>query len=320
MNERQASKQSDDGRFVESGVSYDISKFQYPADLSEGTNYGGNKVVFFINVQGASKIATSEGSKTVKLEPYRYLKSSGQEAKTALDAKSLRIAKPAKRLTTAISLYIPESLVKNYSVNWEMDDGESSQLGQLATKAILAGVAGFSNASNETRIAEGAIEAGKVAGASAGSLMLGGSAFAQKSFGLTPGNAKAQLLFNGVDFGGFTFDYKFAPKNSQEAANVLSIIRTFRHHMLPEFLDPKSKYIYIYPSEFEIRYYIGSTENPFLERHITAVLTSMNVNYTPNGQYTTFPDGMPTHINLTLQFKDLGTPHKEISPDDKAGA
>jgi hypothetical protein len=31
----------------------------------------------------------------------------------------------------------------------------------------------------------------------------------------------------------------------------------------------------------------------------------MNVNYTPNGQFNTFENGMPTQINITLQFKEL---------------
>jgi hypothetical protein len=55
---------------------------------------------------------------------------------------------------------------------------------------------------------------------------------------------------------------------------------------------------------------------------MTAVLTNMSVNYTPNGQFTTFGgemDGMPTHINITMTFKELGLLSKETSPFDKSG-
>jgi len=31
----------------------------------------------------------------------------------------------------------------------------------------------------------------------------------------------------------------------------------------------------------------------------------MVVNYAPNGQFTSFADGMPTQINITLTFKEL---------------
>jgi hypothetical protein len=311
--------------FVAEGQSYTIDQHQYPSNLSDSSEFDGNKVVFFINVQGSSKIVADEKIPTIPLPKYRYLKASGQEAKQALDRKELRITKPTKRLTTAISLYIPESIVKSYGVNWEMDDGSSSVMGDVALKVILAGLNGASNqtlqdGNNDAAIGAAGAAALKAGAAAGGSMLLGGSTFAQKSLGLTPGNAKSQLLFNGVDFGGFTFDYKFAPKNEEEAKKVLNIIRTFRHHMLPEFLDPETKFIYVYPSEFEIRYYRGSEENQYLEHHITAVLTNMNVNYTPNGQYTTFSDGMPTHINMTLQFKELGTPSKSTSPADESGA
>jgi hypothetical protein len=31
----------------------------------------------------------------------------------------------------------------------------------------------------------------------------------------------------------------------------------------------------------------------------------MSVNYTPNGVYTTYENGMPTQINVALTFKEL---------------
>ena len=58
-----------------------------------------------------------------------------------------------------------------------------------------------------------------------------------------------------------------------------------------------------------MKYYKGDKENQFIEKQMTAVLTNMTVNYTPNGQFNTFGgemDGMPSHINITLSFKELG--------------
>ena len=31
----------------------------------------------------------------------------------------------------------------------------------------------------------------------------------------------------------------------------------------------------------------------------------MSVNYTPNGAFTTFDNGMPTQINVTMMFQEL---------------
>ena len=92
----------------------------------------------------------------------------------------------------------------------------------------------------------------------------------------------------------------------------------FKHHMLPEFKD-EAKFLYIYPSEFNIKYYKGSDENKYIEKQMTAVLTRVNVDYTPNGQFNTFANGMPTQINLTLSFRELSVPTKETSPYDAHG-
>jgi hypothetical protein len=35
------------------------------------------------------------------------------------------------------------------------------------------------------------------------------------------------------------------------------------------------------------------------------VLTDLNINYTPNGSFTTFANGMPTQINIQMTFKEL---------------
>jgi len=37
----------------------------------------------------------------------------------------------------------------------------------------------------------------------------------------------------------------------------------------------------------------------------------MNVNYTPNGNFSVFANGMPTQINMTLEFKELQLASKE---------
>jgi len=91
----------------------------------------------------------------------------------------------------------------------------------------------------------------------------------------------------------------------------LNIIRSFKYHMHPEFKDTTG-FLYIYPSEFDIVYYKGTQENLNIHRHTSCVLTEMNVNYTPNGIFSTFANGMPTQINITLTFKELMLLSKEL--------
>ena len=37
----------------------------------------------------------------------------------------------------------------------------------------------------------------------------------------------------------------------------------------------------------------------------------MTVNYTPNGQFSVFKDGMPTQINISMGFRELMLLSKE---------
>jgi hypothetical protein len=126
----------------------------------------------------------------------------------------------------------------------------------------------------------------------------------------TAANPKKEQTFQGVDFRTFTFDYQFYPRDEAEAQNVLNIIYEFKYHMHPEFKS-ELNYVWIYPSEFDIIYYTGGQENKNLHKHTSCILESMSVNYTPNGNFSVFANGMPTQINLSLSFKELQLASKE---------
>ena len=307
---------------------YTIGNHQYPEDLGSAANekYGGHRVMFFINVRAGGEIVKKSTKPVVTIPPNDIKRLSGTATKKLaqgiaqvtevgayLNGK-LDFGAVDKRLLEAISLYIPETMIKSYNVTWGEEDLFNSEA--IAQPILAAGVeAGKIIRGEESNFASAT---GKSVVGVAAAKVLNGIKFAQKALSLTPGNSKAELLFQAVDFNQFTFDYRFAPKSETEAANVLRIIRTFRHHMLPEYFD-EAQFLYIYPSEFEIRYYQGADENPHLERHMTAVLKNMTVNYNPNNQFSTFANGMPTHINMTLNFQELAVPTKESSPDDRSG-
>lgn len=305
---------------VYNGQEYNITDLQYPEDLDSSEQYGQNKVVFLINVTSESKIRKGQASDSVRdIPPSEYKVTAGTQVKdSALETVSglgilpqdLKVLGKMKRLTSAISLYIPNDLNMQYNVSYDEEDLASSEL--MAQTGVDVGKA----IADKGGSVGGALITGLLT--KIGSSALSTSSALQKTLRATPGNAKKEQLFKSVEFRTFSFSYSFAPKSSQEAEKVLRIIRTFRHHMLPEFAD-ENQFIYIYPSEFEIKYYRGAAENPYLEKHFTAVLTSCNINYTPNGQFVTFEDGMPTQINMTLSFKELSVPTKETSPTDKPG-
>lgn len=117
-------------------------------------------------------------------------------------------------------------------------------------------------------------------------------------------NPKKEQVFKGVDFRTFTFDYQFSPRDEKELENVKNIIKMFKIHMHPEFKDENS-FLYIYPSEFDIFYYKDLDQNKALFKHTSCVLTNLTVNYTPNAAFNTFADGSPTQVNIQMTFKEL---------------
>lgn len=216
--------------------------------------------------------------------------------------KEPTFSRPQRRLKAAIGLYIPNQLSARYSAGWGEED--------TAAFSMLAKVG---NELGKTLTGNADVKrTGGVAGEIITALAVNAAPFG-KEMALASGlaaNPKKEQAFKNVDFRTFTFEYQFAPRSETEALNVQNIIRAFKYHMHPEFKSSDA-FLYIYPSEFDIVYYQGTKENLNIHRHTSCVLTEMNVNYTPNGVFNTFPNGMPTQINLTLTFKELMLLSKE---------
>jgi len=252
----------------------------------------------------------------------------GGAAAWGVSTQTSGFTRPQKRLKTAIALHVPNTLNINYGVQWAEDSTFAFQAtaevlriaGDTARSLIDAAgsVKGVTDISGMKDAAskgiKGVVDAVK-SGAPALTAM--GMQATSPALGAASGlatNPKMEQIFKGVDYRTFNFDYQFYPRNSKEAANVRRIIESFKYHMHPEFKDD-GNWLYIYPSEFDIYYYHGTKENRNIHRHTSCVLTAINVNYTPQGQFTTFEDGMPTQINVTMTFKELALLTKDKIKD-----
>ena len=334
---------------------YSISSMTYPTDLYDNQAvYGGNYVVFYINVADDSKLISSGAVKAIKgdipprlrgtligqdlnkLEATAAGATAGAFTGTSLSAlqggdiagatknivggaviggvqggvvaaNSNGTARQQKRITDAIALHIPNQLNINYSMDWQSEDTFMFQAAAMANREVGKAVATMGAKSNLMGTAGGianniALNNGPIAGA------------LSASSGMAANPMKEQV-FKNVNFRKFTFDYTFSPRDPGEAKAIKQIIRTFKLHMHPEYKD-KNNFVFIYPSEFDVYYYQGGTENLNLHRHPSCVLTDMNINYTPNGQFTTFEGGMPTQINVTLSFLELAILTKDQIQDN----
>ena len=222
-----------------------------------------------------------------------------------------------KRLDTAIALHVPNSLSIRYSVGWSDEEMFAMNAALAIGDAGAAAVERFVSSGGKTPMTEKEDEAkirpvmSAIANAALKASPMANAA--QLLSGLAPNPMKEQL-FRGVDFRTFTFEYMFAPRDETEAENVRHIIKAFKYHMHPEYKN-ENNFLFLYPSEFDIVYFHGTDENLNINRHTSCVLTEMSVNYTPNGQFTTFKGGMPTQINVQLTFKELMIVTKELVQD-----
>lgn len=128
-------------------------------------------------------------------------------------------------------------------------------------------------------------------------------------------NPFREVIFEAVDFRSFNFKYKFLPKSKNETEQIRNIIELFKYHMHPELHE--SKLFFVYPSEFQITYWYKRDENPYLFKFRPVVLENMDVTY--GGEtFSSFNDGAPTEINLTLTFRETEIITKNLI--DKGGA
>jgi len=352
---------------------YNISQHSYPSDLMGPVGeYGGNYVIFYINVAVDSKLLkenpslavddatqadlirdtgeipalsrrfntgaagavaapaglalgglalSGEATTTTEINGYKSTGISGKAYATAgvaiggalaLESVASTFSGAKKRLTTAIALHTPNNMSTTYSVNYDEEDMDVYAMGLAAAGGTAAFYEALKQKGGSNVAGDGALNAITAAALSQG-LKLPGTGGISKLTGLAP-NPRKEQIFKHVNFRNFTFDYQFYPRDAQEAENVLKIIYQFKYHMHPEFKDANN-FLYIYPSEFDISYYNNGQENLNVNRHTSCVLTDMVVNYSPNGQFTAFANGMPTQINITLTFKELATLTKEKIQD-----
>jgi hypothetical protein len=216
-----------------------------------------------------------------------------------------------KRIIDTIVLTVPNNLTARYTMQYA-DEGTAAQAnsaGGLGAAGDVVDAVGkglgsrnIDNITQSLRNLGSQITSGILAPIALATGAAGGD-FMSKVAGLAT-NPKKEQIFKGVDFRTFSFEYTFAPRTANESEQVAAIIKLFKLHMHPEFNDAGG-YLFMYPSEFDIVYYQGDSENLNLPRHTSCVLTDCNVNYTPNNQFTTFTDGKATQIQLSLTFKEL---------------
>ena len=134
----------------------------------------------------------------------------------------------------------------------------------------------------------------------------GAGGFFNRSTGMAV-NPNMEVAFKSVPFRSFSFEYKFAPKNTRELDSVHKIIQLFRFHMSPALIG-KAGY-FASPSQFILSYMYREKENNYIPKIAKCVLESLDVEYSPGEKFTTLrPDEIgasPQVITVQMQFKEM---------------
>ena len=94
-------------------------------------------------------------------------------------------------------------------------------------------------------------------------------------------------------------------RSDKEAEEIIKIIRFFKQGMSPQ--KSESNLFIKAPHTFKIQYLLGSTnkDHPFIGQIKECALQNFVVNYTPEGQYATFYDGVLVSYEIQMTFSEL---------------
>lgn len=301
---------------------YDFTSLYYPRNLGDSTR--GHYIIFYINVAENTKYANRNGGQitgyNVGGKNIGVVNAGGRTAinqqnsaskmpagtQTVMDALTTR---KTKRIKQAISLYMPETVNVQYNAGWQSQSltealGMAGQFGAVAGSAEKA-ASNKSMSALSPSVAEALGDVGEKTGVTGS----GSADFALFTQGYAL-NPQLEVLFKGTEMRSFQFDFLFTPFDENEAHNIVNIIKTFKFHQAPEVNTDAVGRFFVPPSEFDIDFLVNGQINDKLHQIGTVVLQNMNVDYSPNG-WSTFPNGMPTSIRMTLQFLETEIVTKE---------
>lgn len=238
-----------------------------------------------------------------------------QITRTADTITSQGFTRTVRRISDTFVMYMPDTVAYTFNQNY-------SNVSMGGGAFALAAAAGKSVV-DITKALNNPTELGSIIGKGITPFVAAGlqkifgdqGSFAFQNLTGTVINPQLELLYTSPNFRNFSFEFMFYPRNPAEADQVMSIIRMFEFHQAPEIKSGNAGFFLVPPSEFDIEFHYNGKVNPNLPKYTTSVLTSMDVDYAPNGfsAYELMGDdnpsvggtGMPVAIRMTLNFQEV---------------
>ena len=210
-----------------------------------------------------------------------------------------------------VYLPIPGGLSESTSVSYKESSLNALQLeGSKAITNFVTGSGQGTGLAGKIGEMQGALRANEStlkdligAGAAAAALQLNTNELLARQDGSIL-NPNMELLFNSPQLRSFGFSFKLSPRSSTEGKRILEIIRYFKQAMVPK--KTQESFFLKSPNTFKVEYvHKGRGNHPGLNKYKECALVQCQVNYTPEGTYNTFIDGVMHSYEMTLQFREL---------------
>lgn len=291
---------------------YDFTYRTFPYNLATDGSQNQHYMVININTQNDTLFAghiqkngtnittfvvdQKEKSKTDALRfsiDKQYSSADGKDLSLGSTILDVLPTRRTRRIVESVALYMPSTLTFNSQANYQEID-----LTSIGTDVLASGLnnmgAGAAFHSGNSFVD---LFAGLIGG-------VGEAAQKLLAVGQNPINPMTEILFRTTPQRQFIFDFLMAPTCQDDSVALDQIIRTMRFHQAPEH----SKFLgllWTAPSEFDITFYKGGKENTTLPRINTCVLENLDVDFSPRGTYSTFSNGFPVAVRMTMMFREL---------------
>ena len=121
-------------------------------------------------------------------------------------------------------------------------------------------------------------------------------------------NPNTELLYGGPSLRTHGYTFKMIPQSSDEAKEVLEIVKIFKQACLPKvngaIFGTSGRNFITIPDVCEVTFMQGNSENKNLPKYKASGITSVSVSYITDGNYMSFNDGRPIGVQLTVALTE----------------
>lgn len=285
----------------------EVKQLVYPSNLLKASNGMGHFILFNFNYisgsQFKSKVNRIENGGNVQspfAKPVVYDKQSNSTRSSML--------KVHKRSEESVAIYMPENISTTYSADWQTTElGIAGRLIKATRNFDNLDLNDVGNTLTEEakNLVTGAIQTLTPINAKDAAELLTG----------TISNPFVEVLFKGVNNREFNYQFKFVPKNENEARTVREIIRRFKFHMMPEYKYKQNDSSYLlHPSTVDVTFMKITNQgvgerNGWLHRMSTCAISNVSVDEAPEG-YNVHHDDAPVATIMDITLIELEQLHK----------